>query len=178
MHHYVAGERHGEVIAEPLLTGLIGKVNSIALQEFLVGELPECVPGVKHLEEKAISLLPVLTHQGRELLHGRGLDLSVAVESVDLADGVKDIVTTSHLYGAKVPHALRYRWFLHLLYVDRFVIYLWESQSLRWSTTSTVSYSFRSSRGKVVRSTSSHSPLSSFGKNTSASGKVASTSVR
>ena len=115
MHDDIACEGYGKIIAKALLASLISKVNSIALQEFLIREITESITRIEHLEEETVTLFSILTEEGRELLHRRSLYLAVAVECIHLADGVKDIIATSHLYGAKVSHALRYRWFLHLL---------------------------------------------------------------
>ena len=115
MHDDIACEGHGKVIAKALLASLISKVNSIALQELFIGEISKSITRIEHLEKESVTLFPILTEEGRELLHRRSLYLAVAVECIHLADGVKDIIATSHLYGAKVSHTLWYRWFLHLL---------------------------------------------------------------
>ena len=106
MLYHIAGERHGEVVAETLLTEFGLELIDVAVREFLVGDLLEVVAGVEHLEQELVALLAILAHERVERLHRRGLDLAETIELECRLDGVEDIIALRHLLGTEVARSL------------------------------------------------------------------------
>ena len=69
------------------------------------------VSGVLMAALTLLAFLSVLTHQSRQVFHGRSLYLLKAIAIEHLANGVEYIVTFRHFYRRKVSCSFRYTWF-------------------------------------------------------------------
>ena len=87
-------------------------MQGVALLQLLIADLIEEIATVEYFEEQLVALLAVLTHQRSECLHRWCLYLLEAVELVNAADGVEDIVALCHLHRGEVARSFRDRWFL------------------------------------------------------------------
>ncbi len=111
VHDHVAGEGHGEVVAQAPF-GDLGE-HGVAV---LVGQVPvvgltQKVAVVEHLEEQAVPLFAVLAGEGREVFHHGRLDRLEAVAVEVLADDVEEEVAPPHFVGEEIAGALRNGWF-------------------------------------------------------------------
>ena len=112
VHHHVAGEGHGKIVAQTFLTEFGGEVETVALGQFLGCNLREVIAAIENLEEQFVAFFAIFAHQGAKCFHCRRLNLLEAVELVNLLDGIKDIITLGHLHWREVARSLRYAWFL------------------------------------------------------------------
>ena len=115
MLYDVACERHGEVVAQAFLAELCSEVASTSLTEVGRADTAHEVTGVENLEEEFIAFFAILTHEGGEVLHGRGFYLAVSVEGIDLAYGIEDIVALCHLNGGEVARSFGDGGFWHVM---------------------------------------------------------------
>ena len=122
MHHHKTGKRHGEVVAQSLLTQLGGQMETVALTEFVVCDFRQEVATVQNLEEQFVTFFAIFPHQRTERFHSRCLYLLETIELISLFDGIKDISALSHLQRREVARSFRYTWF-HFDYRDLTVDY-------------------------------------------------------
>ena len=103
--HHETGEGDGEVVTQSFLTELGGE--SGCGGGFVVGGGDGAgeVAAVENFEEEFVAFLTIFAHQGGEVLHGGGFDLAEAVEAIDAADGVEDIVAACHFDKAEIAGA-------------------------------------------------------------------------
>ena len=111
VHHHVACEGHGEVVAQALLAHFRREVHRIALTQFLVADLRQTVAAVEHLEEQFVALLAVFSHERLQGFHCRRLDLLVAVECINVANRVENIVALRHFHRREVTRTFGDAWF-------------------------------------------------------------------
>ena len=105
MLHHKTGEGDGEVVTQSFLAELGGE--SGCGGGFVVGGGDGAgeVAAVENFEEEFVAFLTIFAHQGGEVLHGGGFDLAEAVEAIDAADGVEDIVAARHFDKAEIAGA-------------------------------------------------------------------------
>ena len=103
----IAGERHRQVITQPLLAYLRG------VAHLLVVETGGVVARVEYLEEELVSLVAVLAEQRREVLHGGRLERREAVGAEDALYGLEYVCAAHHLGGREVARTLGNAWFLN-----------------------------------------------------------------
>ena len=84
----------------------------IALLQLFIADLCKEVARVEYFKQQFITLLTILTHQGAESFHRRGLYLLEAIELINLLDGVENIIALSHLHWREVARSFRNTWFL------------------------------------------------------------------
>ena len=120
MLHHVPRERHGQIVAQPLLAHRHGKlvtVNAAVLIPVIVNvNALERITAVQDLEKQFVPLIAILSKKSRKILHGRSLYLDITIGPVNRTDCVENIIPCGHLFLAEVPCSLRYRRFLcHIL---------------------------------------------------------------
>ena len=94
----VAGERHRQVIAEPLLANRQGQ--GLAVVGLFAFRKPECIvidagkgiSGIQDAEKEFVPLVAVFPQQGGEVLHRGRLDLGIAEGLEDGLDRIENIV--------------------------------------------------------------------------------------
>ena len=101
--HHIAGEGHGQVVAQAFLAQLGGQSSRGALLQSACRYVAQEVTAVQNLEEQFVALFAILAHQHTQILHGRSLYLLEAIELVHLTDGVEDIIASGHLLWSEVP---------------------------------------------------------------------------
>ena len=103
--HHETGEGDGEVVTQSFLAELGGEGGCGG--GFVVGGGDGAgeVAAVENFEEEFVAFLTIFAHQGGEVLHGGGFDLAEAVEAIDAADGVEDIVAARHFDKAEIAGA-------------------------------------------------------------------------
>ena len=80
VHHHIAGERHGEVVAQTFFADFGSQAERVALGQFAILNLRQVVARVQNLEEQFVALLAILTHQGLKGFLRRSLNLLESVE--------------------------------------------------------------------------------------------------
>ena len=117
MHHHITGKGYGEVVAQALFADACSQLGRAAVLQFFGLDISQEVARVENLEEQLVAFLSVLAHQRRKVLHRGSLDLLVAVEAIDVADGVEYVVSLGHLDGREVACPLGDTWF-HLCHIS------------------------------------------------------------
>ena len=114
MLYHESCEGHGEVVAQAFLAEAGGQLGGSLLVVVVGRYFGLEVARVEDAVEQFVALFAVLAHERGEVLHGGGFDLAEAVERIDAADGVEDIVAARHFGGIEIARALWYRWLLHI----------------------------------------------------------------
>ena len=104
--HDVAGERDGQVVAQPLLAHLRG------VTHLFVGQSGGVVARIQDLEKQFVSLVAVLAQQGGEVLHRGGLQRRESEGAEDRPNPVENVLATHHLQRGEVARTFGYGWFL------------------------------------------------------------------
>ena len=106
--HHEAGERHRQVIAQPLFRNPVRQPQAVAFQQFAFRHVADEIPGVQYLEQQFVALLAVLSHQGGEVLHGGRFQGHIAVQFEYTLDGVENIIAFHHDFRRKIPGSFGY----------------------------------------------------------------------
>ena len=106
--HHIAGERHRQVVAQSLLTDFGGQLGIVDIGYLSRVDILHVFPRVENLEEELVTLLAIFPHQRGEVFQGGSLHGVIAIEAEDGADGVENIVASSHFHRGKVARSFGY----------------------------------------------------------------------